>query len=113
MNHEHHSHAIAIALHLSGVGLDLHLGALGLLLGGDTTTGLATSGAGGGLCLVGLLLGFGGGLLVLGFLDGGQARCVTGFGALGSAFLDHVERGSDDGSLVLDGTSCAFLGNFL
>ena len=102
-----------IAVHLSGVGLDLHLGTLGLLLGGDTTTDLATSGVGSGLGLLGLLLGLGGGLLLLGFFDGGLTGSGTGFGSLSAAFLDHIERGTDNSSLVLDGSACAFLGDFL
>jgi hypothetical protein len=32
---------------------------------------------------------------------------------LGATLFDHVERGSDDGALVLDGAAGAFFGDFL
>ena len=32
---------------------------------------------------------------------------------MGAALLDHVERGSHDGALVLDGATSSFLGDFL
>jgi hypothetical protein len=37
----------------------------------------------------------------------------AGFGTLGTALLDYVEGGSDDGALVLDGAAGALLGDFL
>jgi hypothetical protein len=38
---------------------------------------------------------------------------LTGFGTLCSALLDHVERGTDDGTLVLDCAASSFLCDFL
>ena len=89
--------------------LHLWCGTLGTLLRLD----LATGTGGGVLGLVGLLRRLGGGLLVLALLDGGGAGGRAGLGALGAALLDHVERGTDDGTLVLDGAAGALLGNLL
>jgi hypothetical protein len=75
--------------------------------------GLASCAGGGRLCLLGLLCGFGSGLLLLALLDGGAAGSGTGLGTLGAALLDHVERGTDDGTLVLDCAAAALLGDFL
>lgn len=97
------------ASHLAGASLDLGGSALGTLLRLD----LATGTGGGVLGLVGLLRRLGGGLLVLALLDGGGAGGRAGLGALGAALLDHVERGTDDGTLVLDGAAGALLGNLL
>lgn len=89
----------------------LHLGrcALGPLL----TRDLASSRTGRALSLLGLLLALAGSLLVLGLLDSGLTGGGARFGALAAAFFDHVQRGSDDGALVLDGAAGAFLGDFL
>lgn len=108
-----HSFKTLDIFRLSGIGLNFALGALGSLLGSDTTTGLTTGGAGSGLCLLGLLLGLGCRLLILAFLDGGQACSITGLWSLCAALLDHVERGSHDGALVLDGATSSLLGDFL
>lgn len=98
---------------LSGPRLHLGRGTLLLLLAGDATTGLALCGVGGGFGLLGLLLGLGGCLLVLALLDGLLAGGGTGLGPHGAALLDHVERGTDDGALVLDRAAGALLGDFL
>lgn len=98
---------------LSAGGLDLARLALGLLLAGDTSTDLAGGSLGRGLGLLSLLLALGRGLLLLGVLDGGLTGGGAGFGALRTALLDHVKRGTDDGSLVFDGAACSFLGDFL
>jgi hypothetical protein len=74
---------------------------------------LTLCGSGGRLGLLGLLLGLSGGLLLLALLDGGSAGCGSGFGSLGTALLDHIEGGTNDGTLVLDGAASALLGNFL
>ena len=66
-----------------------------------------------GLGLLRLLLALRRGLLVLALLDGCRACCGAGFWALCAALLDHVEGGSDDGALGLDGTASALLGDFL
>jgi hypothetical protein len=79
------------------------------LLAHDTTSGLVSS----SLRLLGLLLALSSSLLLLGVLDGlltGGGAC---FGSLCAAFLDHIERCADNGSLVLDGATGAFLGDFL
>ena len=97
---------------LAGPGLDLGGGALGALLGLDLG-GLATGTGGGALGLLSLLGRLGSSLLLLALLDGGLAGGGAGFGALGAALLDHVERGTDDGTLLLDGAAGALLGNLL
>lgn len=79
----------------------------------DLASGLALGGLGGGLSLVGLLGGGGGLLLLLGVLDGGGAGGVAGLRALSAALLDHIEGGTNDGTLGLDGSAGALLGNFL
>lgn len=70
-------------------------------------------GTGGGLGLVSLLSALGSGLLLLGLLDGVLASGGTGLGALVAALLDHIERGTDDGTLGLNDTARALLSNFL
>lgn len=92
--------------------LDLLLGALCTLLALDAL-GLAAGSTSGGLGLLSLLLGLGCGLLLLGVLDGGLSCGGADFGALRALLLDHVEGGTDDGTLVLDGTAGALLGDFL
>lgn len=96
---------------LAGGGLDLGGGALGALLA-DDAAGLALAG-GGVLGLLGLLGGVGLGLLVLGLLDGGGAGGGAGLGAHGALLLDHIEGGTDDGTLGLDGAAGALLGDLL
>ena len=65
------------------------------------------------LRLLGLLLALRGRLLFLAFPDGSLARCGPGLGTLRSALLNHVERGTDDSTLLLDGAAGAFLSDFL
>jgi hypothetical protein len=79
------------------------------------TTLLSTTlgGTGGGLGLLSLLSALGSGLLLLSLLDGLLAGGSTGLGALVAALLDHIERGTDDGTLGLHDTASALLGNFL
>lgn len=97
---------------LTGLGGDLDGCTLGALLAGNLA-GLALCGRGGVLCLVGLLLGLGLGLLGLALLDGGGAGGGTSLGALRTALLDHIERSTNDGTLVLDGAASALLGDLL
>jgi len=96
---------------LAGLCLHLDRRALGTLLA--DLLGLAPSSVRGGLGLLSLLLRLGGGLLLLGFLDGGSSGGVAGLGTLRAALLDHIERGTNDGALVLDGATSSLLGNFL
>lgn len=79
------------------------------------TTLLSTTlgGTGGGLGLVSLLSALGSGLLLLGLLDSVLASGGTGLGALVAALLDHIERGTDNGTLGLHDTASALLSNFL
>lgn len=81
---------------------------LGTLLGGDTALGV-----GGVLGLLSLLSGLRLLLLGLGVLDGSEAGGGAGLGAHGAALLDHIEGSTDDGTLSLDGTAGALLGNLL
>jgi hypothetical protein len=74
---------------------------------------LTPSGTGGRLCLLGLLLGLGSGLLLLALFDSGSAGGVASFRTLGAALLDHIEGGTNNGALVLDGAARTLLGNFL
>lgn len=99
-------------IHLSGTSGGLAGGTLGTLLA-NLAAGLALGGAGSVLGLLGLLDGSGGGLLLLALLDGGLAGGGTGLGALSAALLDQLEGGTDDGTLSLDGTASALLGDFL
>lgn len=71
-----------MAFCLSALGLNFAGCTLGLLLRSNATTGLTTGGAGGGLCLLGLLLGLGRSFLLLAFLDRGLAGGGTGFRSL-------------------------------
>lgn len=75
--------------------------------------GLTASGASCALGLLHLLLALSGSLLLLALLDGGLAGGGTGLWALRPAFLDHIERGTDDGTLVLNGAASALLGDLL
>lgn len=105
------SPTLALALALTGLGLDLGLSTASSLLA-DDTLGLAL-GSSGALGLIGLLGGGSGGLLLLGLLDGCGAGGVTSLGSHRSLLLDHIERGTDDGTLGLDGAARALLGDFL
>lgn len=110
--HRHRHCAATMTSILTSRSLHLGCGTLGALLACDPC-GLAPCSAGGGLGLLSLLLRLGGGLLLLALLDGGSAGCGAGLGALGAALLDHVEGGTDDGALVLDGAAGALLGSLL
>jgi hypothetical protein len=72
---------------------------------------LATSGS--QLRLLSLLGGLSLGLLLLALLDSGGASGGTGLGALGALLLDHIERSTNDATLLLNGTAGALLGDFL
>lgn len=91
---------------------DLHVRSLGTLLALESLS-LTLGGTSSVLGLLGLLLTLSSGPLLLSFLDGGGAGGATGLGALCSTLLDHVERGTDDGTLVLDGAASALLGDLL
>lgn len=97
---------------LTALGGDLDGGTLGTLLACDSAS-LALGSRGGALCLVGLLLALGSSPLLLALLDGGLASGGTGLGALRAALLDHIERCTNDGTLLLDGAASALLGNLL
>jgi hypothetical protein len=97
---------------LLGPGLNLGLCALGSLLAYDAL-GLALGGSGGALGLLRLLLGSSRLLLLLALLDGLGASGRSGLGAHGSLLLDHIERGTDDGSLRLDCSAGSLLGHLL
>lgn len=96
---------------LAGVGGHLGLSSLGALLARDPRSSLGS--VRGGLGLVGLLCRLGSGLLLLAGRDGGLAGSLTRLGALCAALFDHIERGADNGTLALDGTAGALLGDFL
>ena len=91
--------------------LHLWCGTLGTLLA--DLGGLASCTGGSLFSLLSLLCGLRGGLLLLAFLDGGAACSGTGLGTLAAALLNHVERGTDDGTLVLDCAAGTLLGDFL
>lgn len=74
---------------------------------------LAPGSTGSGLCLLGLLLALGSSLLLLSGLDGGSTVGPADIGVEGTLLLDDVQRGTDDGTLVLDGLAASLLGNFL
>lgn len=93
-------------------GLGLGTRTLGALLARNTAR-LALGGRGGDLGLLRLLGLRGGELLLLGLLDSLGARGGAGLGALAPLLLDHVERGTDDGTLGLDSTAGPLLGDFL
>lgn len=97
---------------LSGCGLGLGGSTLSTLLANDPL-GLALGGLGGVLRLLGLLGSSIGLLLLLGLLDGLETGGGAGLGAHGALLLDHIERGTDDGTLGLDGTAGSLLGGFL
>ena len=104
----HHRVTRPTTPHLAGVGSDLDVRTLSTLLGGDTALGV-----GGVLGLLSLLGGLRLLLLGLGLLDGGETGGRAGLGAHGAALLDHIEGSTDDGTLGLDGTAGALLGNLL
>lgn len=97
---------------LASSGSDLLLSTLGTLLA-HVSLGLALGGGGSALGLVGLLGGLNSSLLLLVGLDGLGASGRPGLGAHGAALLDDLERGTNDGTLGLDGAAGALLGNFL
>jgi len=90
--------------------LNLWRSALGTLLA--DLCGLTPSSSG-VLGLLRLLFCISRSLLLLALLDGGAAGSSTGLGPLGTALLDHIERGTNDGTLVLDCAAGALLGDFL
>jgi len=87
--------------------------ALGALLANDTAGGLTLGLAGSVLRLVGLLRGLRGGALLLALLDGLSTGSRAGLGTLGTALLDHIERGTNDGTLRLDLATSALGGLLL
>lgn len=97
---------------LASSGGDLDRRTLGTLLA-DVSLGLALAGRGSGLGLVGLLGGGGGVLLLLALLDGLGAGRRSGLGPHGAALLDHIEGGTDNGTLGLDSSAGALLGDGL
>lgn len=96
---------------LGGLG-DSGLSTLRTLLA-DVADGLALGRESSVLRLLSLLGGLGGLLLLLVLLDGLGAGGGTGLGAHGALLLDHIEGGTNDGTLVLDGSPGALLGDLL
>jgi hypothetical protein len=99
-------------VHLTRLGADLGRSTLGTLLALNTL-GLTLGGVGSGLGLLSLLAALGSGLLLFGVLDGLLAGGSTSLGAHASSLLDHIEGGTDNGTLGLDNTASTLLGNFL
>lgn len=97
---------------LASSGSDLLLSALGTLLA-HVALLLGLGGGSSVLGLLGLLGGLGSSLLLLVGLDGLSAGGRSGLGAHGTALLDDLEGGTNDGTLGLDGAAGALLGNFL
>jgi len=108
----HHSHQDRHPVPLTRPGGDLGSSTLDLLLALDALS-LALGSHGGVLGLLSLLLALGSGLLLLGLLNGGGTGSGTGLGAHATALLDHIEGGTDDGTLGLDDTAGTLLSNFL
>lgn len=98
--------------HLASSGSNLDRRTLGTLLA-DVSRGLTLAGGGGSLGLVSLLGSGGRVLLLLALLDGLGAGGGSGLGSHGTALLDHIERGTNDGTLGLDGSARALLGDLL
>jgi len=98
---------------LTGLGLNLDRRALRTLLAGYATSRLSLGGRCGELRLLGLLGGGSFLLLVLALLDGGKAGGAPGLRAHRAALLDHIERGTNDGTLGLNSATSALLGDFL
>ena len=102
---------------LTGVGGHLDLCALGTLLALDparlSLAPLALARRSGRLRLVRLLGLFGRRLLRLALRDGLLPRRLASLHRHRPPLLDHIERGTDDGPLRLDGTASALLGDFL
>jgi hypothetical protein len=100
------------SIHLTARSLDLLWRTLSSLLSYNSSN-LSLCCRSGTLRLLGLLCALCCGTLLLSFLDSGCTGSGTGFGSLGSSLLDHVERGTDDGTLRLDCAAGSLLGNFL
>lgn len=100
------------SIRLTRLGGDLGSRTLSTLLALDALSS-ALGGGGGVLGLLSLLAALGSGLLLLGLLDSLLAGGGTSLGAHAAALLDHIKGGTDDGTLVLDDTAGALLGNFL
>lgn len=97
---------------LASSGGNLDLSTLGTLLA-DVSLGLALASGGSGLGLLGLLGSSSLGLLLLALLDSLGTSGGSGLRAHGTALLDHIERGTNDGTLGLDGSASALLGDLL
>jgi hypothetical protein len=92
--------------------LDLLWRTLSSLLSHDSSS-LSLCCTSGTLRLLGFLCALCCSSLFLAFFDCGRAGSGTGFGSLRSSLLDHIERGTDNGTLGLDCTARSLLGNFL
>lgn len=95
---------------LTSVCSDLALRALGTLLADLCAAGCT---GGGRLGLLHLLLAALLGLLLLALGNGCLAGCLACLGSLCAAFLDHIERGTNDTTLLLKSAASALLGDFL
>lgn len=102
---------IPVYSYLAGSGGDLDLRTLCALLA-DVSLGLALAG-GSVLGLLGLLGGLSSSLLLLVLSDGLGASGRSGLGSHSPALLDDLEGSTNDGTLGLDGTASALLGNLL
>lgn len=103
----------SIVFILASGGLDLGSGALCTLLADDASTSLALAGSTSVLGLVGLLGSSFGLLLLLALLNGCETGGGASLGAHGALLLDHIERGTNDGTLGLDSAAGPLLGGFL
>jgi len=97
--------------HLASPRLDLRGSTLRTLL---RYLGCVSTGGGSRrLGLLRLLLALGGGPLLLALLDGLVTSSLAGFGTESTLLFDHIEGGTNDGTLGLDGTAGSLLGDFL
>lgn len=104
------SHFLSLNTSLTSVRLDLLLRSLGTLLANLSST-LGVLGS--ELSLLSLLSSGSSLLLLLALLDGLGSGGGTSLGSDGSTLLNHIEGGTDDGSLGLDGSAGSLLGNLL
>jgi hypothetical protein len=104
-------HAPTTSIALTSCRLDLWSRALCALLTLDSLCSALSGSSQLGLVSLLLLLSFF--LLLFGVLDGSGSESSAGFRSLGSSFLDYVEGGTDNGTLLLYGATASLLGNFL
>jgi len=96
---------------LTSRGLDLLWRTLSTHLACDSGVSLCSTGS--VLRLLSLLCALGSSSLLLALLDSSLTGGGTGFWSLTATLLDHIEGGTDNSTLRLDGTAGSLLGNFL